>query len=171
TRENSRTLDALHGLLTGIGDGISWKIMPVNTKKKRFRIDACQIRELEDASTGWYLAGENPFRSGYFTHKALISGKYGSIYYGSHRCYMPWIHMFADPEGFCYPCCMTRGKIPSIGKYPDQSLTDILHGSRSSGIRLNMASGNPLPVCAECGDFIRENSIIHGLSKERVKRI
>ena len=167
TRENIHQLDNIHKLLRGISRTIHWKIMPVDSIHPKLRLDREMVRALSERAKDWELLDEQPFgtyqlRGGRFEkdHTPIVKGKYGKRYYDDHRCYMPWLHIFIDPKGFVYPCCMSRGRIPAFGNLYEDSIDEILAGSMCREFRMNMASHYTMDVCRYCDDFIRENAII-----------
>jgi len=167
TRENVHQLDKIHELLSSISKTIHWKIMPVDSIQPELRLDREMVRALSEQTKHWELLDEQPFgvhqlREGRFEkdHTSIVKGKYGKRYYDDHRCYMPWLHIFIDPGGFVYPCCMSRGRIPAFGNVYDNPIDKILGNSMRREFRMNMASDYTIDVCRYCDDFIRENAMI-----------
>ncbi|MCP4217549.1 MAG: radical SAM protein [bacterium] len=160
TRDNIEDLDNLHQLLKDLSGKVSWKLLPVDFVKKSLRPDKEMLEYLASRAEHWDLLSELPITATPKAYDKFFKGHYAAGYYKSNPCYMPWFHLFIDPTGFVYPCCMTRGKIPALGKIPDQSLEEVLKGERMSQIRMAMASGHPPAVCHRCDDFIKENTMI-----------
>ncbi len=161
SRENFSDLDQMHDFLTGLDREIIWKLIPVDSPSKKLLLRAEQAEELLTLRERWSSeedSPETPVPS--LTPRSLTRGLYAGGYYGSHPCYMPWLHLFVDPAGFAYPCCMTRGKIPALGRLEQDSLSDILEGDRMQKLRMSLAGGIPLDICRHCDDFIEENALI-----------
>ncbi len=159
TSLNAQEMDTIHNFLQTFDRKISWKILPVDTDKKKLRPDTKAVDTLVQKAEKRDLLEEIPFWKYYLKNsgKPVANGRYGAGYYGSHPCYMPWLHLFIDPGGFVYPCCMSRGKIPAMGNCFRTSLEDILSGKKSNEIRMNMAAGQVFDVCFSCDDFFTEN--------------
>ncbi len=159
TALNIQEMDPIHDFLKTYDKKISWKVMPVDTDRRKLRPDSKTVNTLAQKAEEWDLLEETPFWKYYlkYSGKLMINGKYGAGYYDSHSCYMPWLHLFIDPEGFVYPCCMSRGKIPAMGNCMKTSLEDIISGRKSNEIRMNMAAGQTFDVCFSCDDFFAEN--------------
>ncbi len=157
TRANVDDLGSLHRLLTELGDGIIWKLIPVDTGDKGLRLTAEQTGRLMSESGQWrLLENRHLFMEG-DSRKEISQGNYAGGYYRRRPCYIPWLHLFIDPSCFVYPCCMTRGKIPAIGNARGRSLTAILANEKLRDIRMSMSSGNTFEICGRCDDFIVEN--------------
>ncbi len=167
TRENAPRLNQLHDLLSNISETIHWKLIPVDSIHQKLRLDRDMVYELSEQAKAWNLLDEQPFgefqlRCEQFEkdHQSILKGKYGKRYYDDHRCYMPWLHLFIDPEGFVHPCCMSRGRMAALGNIYDSSIGEIFSGPKCRELRMNMASNHTLNICRYCDDFIRENVMI-----------
>ena len=170
TVANSRNIDQLdriHQLLSALPKAVHWKIIPVDTSSSKLRLTPEMIAEISERASEWTLLDEHPFDELQIKKNrsekdlnALVKGKYGKRYYEDHRCYMPWLHLFIDPNGFVYPCCMSRGSIAAYGNIYQQPLREILAGQARRDIQINMAGGRPMQVCRRCDDYIHENAIL-----------
>ncbi|HOT46688.1 MAG TPA: radical SAM protein [Spirochaetota bacterium] len=165
TRENCDDLDDMHALLAAMNRDIIWKLIPVDSQDRKMRLTEDQVTELADRSRGWDLLENRHIFSRYDSDKNISRGNYAGNYYRHYPCFMPWMHLFIDPGGFAYPCCMTRGKIPSVGNLINEPLSDLLKGSRMRDIRMSMSGANTFEVCGRCDDFILENKSIYDLIK------
>lgn len=167
TSRNIEQLDRIHQLLSALPKAVHWKIIPVDTRSHKLRLTPEMIAELSERAAAWTLLDEHPFdelqvkarRSGQDVG-ALVKGKYGKRYYEDHRCYMPWLHLFIDPNGFVYPCCMSRGHIAAYGNIYQEPLADILSGPARRELLMNAASNHTMQVCRYCDDYIHENALI-----------
>jgi len=167
-RDNVDELEDIHQLLKEMGPDIYWKLLPVDAyTEKSLRITKDQAKRLLKKMNQWPLLQGVPLPySGDKHHKDLAKGNYAGGYYENHPCYIPWLHLFIDPEGYVYPCCMTRGRIAAMGKLPEQSLQDIIAGEKMQELRLAIAAGQLLEICRRCDDFLEENAGLYHLLNE-----
>ena len=86
-------------------------------------------------------------------------GRYAHGYYKTKACYAPWLHSFVSHDGEVYACCMTRGRMPSMGNVKTQSLTDIFQGEKYERFRKQMLNDR-LPICAHCDQYTKENKLV-----------
>ncbi len=163
TRDNCGDLDDMHAFLSGMNRDIIWKLIPVDSQNKKIRVTETQVAELADRSGRWDLLENRHIFSRYDSNKNISMGNYAGNYYKHFPCFMPWMHLFIDPAGFAYPCCMTRGKIPSIGNVINEPLAGLLGSARMRDIRMSMSAANTFEVCSRCDDFIIENKNIYDL--------
>lgn len=161
TSLNIGKLADLRGLLRGIGANLSWKLIPVDPIEPDLLPSAAAVERLAGEALRWEeLEDRQPFGSSPGHYREAAAGRYG---FRGNTCYAPWFHLFFDPEGACYPCCMTRGSLDPLGRYPEQPVRKILFGEALSRVRSLMASGGRLNACARCDDFLAEGNIIAGL--------
>ena len=170
--KNFHTLDALHRHLEAISDAIFWRLIPVDTMRKGQRLTEAMVEQLSAQMGAWSLLEDQWLSlSLRKTHK-FRKGEYSGGYYDTHLCFMPWLHLFIDPAGYVYPCCMTRGQISALGNIREQPLDAILPGAQMQNLKMGFVShvqqklGPPLEVCRKCDDFLKENSSIHRLLEE-----
>lgn len=168
TALNLCELDDLHALIDDMDGLASWKIMLVDTDKKKLALDKNAGLELSEKITAWEIISNEDMDIKNITRNPgmITKGKYGAAYYRHNRCYMPWLQIFVDPYGFVYPCCMSRGQIAAMGNLHQHSLDDILTGKMMREIQMNMASFHPMAICYHCDDFFEENKTIDRLIKE-----
>lgn len=171
--ENVFFLDDIHTMLAHIHPAISWKIIPVDTEQKKYYLTEEMTAYLAEHLPDWHLLDDLSFYKSLMKESLIqkITEKYGKGqyslgYYKNHICYMPWLHLFITPDGFAFPCCMSRGKIAALGNVFKQTIEQIINSSPMENIRLNMASGNCLDVCRYCDDFIIENKNIDELIEQ-----
>jgi len=169
TSGNVNGLDDLYQLITGLGAGtgsnVTWKLIPVDTPDPSMLLNPAVVPEMQAKAAVWQsLDDEFPFGRDGAEQDFFCAGKYGHTRSG---CFIPWLHLFTDPSGYCYPCCMSRGKTRALGKYPEDSLDQILYGRNSSELRMNMAAGFRMKSCRRCDDFLRESAVIERLLRER----
>ncbi len=161
TRLNFHTLNDLHQILLDISPEIYWKLLPVDCfAHKKHRLDQESISIIREKMGSWTLLECPPFPFAKCKTKELSKGRYSCGYYNDHICYMPWLHLFIDPLGFVYPCCMSRGEISALGNVHESNIEEILHSQNTRHLRLNMAAKKKLNVCAHCDDFLSENILI-----------
>jgi MoaA/NifB/PqqE/SkfB family radical SAM enzyme len=164
--KNAGGLDDLQTFVSSLGSNVHWKIIPVDTMSKSLLLTPGLAAELAGKIAGWKnLDDQYAFGKEEAEFAAVAKGRYG---FRRSRCYIPWVHLFVDPSGFCYPCCMTRGKVRAFGKYPEDSLEQILLGEAASNLKMTVASGALLPVCRHCDDFLEENGIIERIIGEQI---
>jgi radical SAM protein with 4Fe4S-binding SPASM domain len=83
-------------------------------------------------------------------------GRYAGGYYEDNLCYAPYLHLFIAWDGNTYLCCMTNGRIESLGNVADASVSDIFKGERFSEVRHQMENER-LKACHACDMFLEEN--------------
>ncbi len=164
-RDNVDHLEGLHQLLSGIHPDIIWKLLPVDAYlDKGQRMDKKMAGKFIKRTSRWSLLDDIPLEQmGKNPRKAFSKGKYAGDFYQEHPCYIPWFHLFIDPEGFVYPCCASSAKAPAIGKIPEQPLEEILSGPKRRQLLMDMAAGQVMKVCHSCDDFLEENARLHQL--------
>ena len=165
TSLNIGRLADLRGLLRIIGGNLSWKLIPVDLVEPDLLPSAEAVDRLAGEALRWEeLEDRTPFGNNHAHYRETAAGRHG---FRGNTCYAPWFHLFFDPEGACYPCCMTRGSLKPLGRYPEQPVREILSGEALSGVRKLMASGGRLDACQRCDDFLEEGNIIAGLLGDR----
>jgi radical SAM protein with 4Fe4S-binding SPASM domain len=63
-------------------------------------------------------------------------------------CIDPWAKILISANGDVNLCCYNT----KVGNLRDGSLDDIINGEKSKQYRIALLSGDPLPLCAICGD-------------------
>lgn len=158
TSENIKKLADLRELIRGLGANISWKLIPVDPAGAGLLPAGKAIERLAAEALHWEeLEDRKPFGSSSDHFLETAAGRHG---FRGNICYAPWFHLFFSPEGACHTCCMSRGSTPPIGRFPEQSVQQILQGRPMRGLRSLMAAGGRLNACARCDDFLVEGNII-----------
>lgn len=145
--------------------------MPVDTKNERVRLSKTLIREynaeiaprVKEIRTRAGLSVEEAFvypfgRPGLEVLSA--SGDYARGYYTERLCYAPWLHLFIAWDGHVYLCCMTNGRIESLGNVSERSVRDIYQGPELRAMREGMKAAR-LPACHACDMFLADNAKLH----------
>jgi len=83
-------------------------------------------------------------------------GRYAGGYYDQHLCYAPYLHLFIAWDGNVYLCCMTNGRIDSLGNVASTSVAEIFRGEGFRAIRRQMEQTR-LKACHACDMFLEEN--------------
>ena len=169
TAVNCGEMAELRQLIRELGEGVRWKIIPVDAERKRLYPAPEALSRLAVAAATWHeLEDRFPFGSTAAEHAASARGRYGA---GRGRCHAPWFHLFVAPDGSCYPCCMARGKVAPYGNIIQDGVAAILASPALAAARQETqraVSGGGFPVCARCDDFLRENEAVERLlSRER----
>jgi Fe-coproporphyrin III synthase len=159
-RANWRELDNVHNLLFSVSPRISWRVIPVDSMEKKVRLPFDAVVQLARQAKRWELLSGNPFGDNEQEYRMTAKGLYAKGFYREHRCCMPWLHSFIDPEGNLFPCCMSRSVSEPLGNIKVQQLAMILSGGRSLKLKMHCAQGYSLPVCERCDDFIEENLMV-----------
>lgn len=141
--------------------------LPVDTKSDEVRLSKRLIREYNaDIAPRVH---EIRAAAGFDTSEAYIypfgrgglevlsaRGAYARGFYAERLCYAPWLHLFIAWDGHVYLCCMTNGRIESLGNVDGESVREIFWGERFQQIRAGMRSAR-LPACHACDMFLEEN--------------
>lgn len=172
TSRNADDLDSIHALIQSISEKIKWKLIPVDTSDRTLRVNSATILRIMEAAQGWRALDIQPFHvfggvmdAGRLS--AAARGEYGAAIRRGRMCYAPWLTLFVDASGRAYPCCMTRGRIPSYGDVNREPVETALSGENAQMARMNMASGYAPAICGKCDDFVEENSAIERLVGKR----
>jgi len=86
-------------------------------------------------------------------------GNYARGFFDEHLCYVPWLHIFIAWNGDVYPCCMTRGRIPSLGNLIEDGVKGVFYGESYSKLRRDFINER-LSYCARCDNFLFENRLL-----------
>ena len=74
-----------------------------------------------------------------------------SIYKNSSFCILPWIHMYVDPVGEFFPCCVRAPGMNSFGNINKTSVEAVWNSSQMKTLRKDMLGNQPRPdVCGTC---------------------
>lgn len=171
-RENYRRLPAMVRLAGELG-AEELLPMPVDEKRPRHRLSARQIHDYNRAIAPEVLALRQ--RYGLSTSPALVypfgvteaevqasaDGLYSRGLFTRQACLAPWLHTFFAWNGETYLCCMTNGRMDSLGNVGRQSVREIFHGTAYQGIRRRFTGGRHLGSCHRCDLFLAENARLH----------
>lgn len=94
-------------------------------------------------------------------------GFYARGIFQRQTCLAPWLHVFFAWNGETYLCCMTNGRMESLGNAGRQSAVEIFHGPAYREVRAEFLAGRHLPSCHRCDLFLRENAAVHAALDER----
>lgn len=170
TRNTINHLDALYHLLCN-ADIDSWRILPIDTPRKRLRPTEAQWQRLFESIEKWrHILARLPLDwSSQRSAKRAQSGKYAGVFYGDNICFAPWFNIFIDADGRMYPCCGGKQQMKPYGNINENNITQIDHALHRKEIRYSMAAGHPFPICEQCDDFLEENQAFNTLLKGKGK--
>lgn len=94
-------------------------------------------------------------------------GLYARGFFERRPCLAPWLHAFFAWNGETYLCCMTNGRIESLGSLATRSVREIFEGEGFARVRRQFLAGEPLPACKRCDLFLGENALLHAALDER----
>lgn len=77
---------------------------------------------------------------------------------------MPWIHVYANPNGDVLPCCIAN---KSLGNLHNNSITEIWNNSEYKQLRDNMLNGVRSEHCKDC--YLIEDRGIHSKRQNDLK--
>ncbi len=161
TSRNIAGLPELRNLIHAIGDNISWKIIPVDPIRRSLLPSIEAIKDTAAMIGEWTeLEDRSPFGATDLQFRESSLGRHG---FRKGPCFAPWFNLFFAPDGACYSCCMTRGKMAPLGSYPGQSVSEIIDSSAMREFRSLIASGKKHHACISCDDFLDEGRIINDL--------
>ena len=178
-RSNFRRLPAMVHLAGALGVD-ELLPMPVDEKgPRKNRLSARQIleynRELAPevvalrARYGFSLAPALVYPFGVTDEEVRLSAKgmYARGFFTRRPCLAPWLHAFFAWDGETYLCCMTNGRMASLGNVGRQSVRDVFHGERYQSVRQEFLGGRQLESCHRCDLFLGENSALHAALDQR----
>ena len=71
-------------------------------------------------------------------------------------CILPWIHLYAEPNGDVYPCC-TASPLPDmkpcVENLKDKTLEEVYHSDSWNKLRKDMMEGTRPEACIRCWRF------------------
>lgn len=170
---NWRHLPAMVELAAALG-AIELHPMPVDEKgERRLRLSRGQIRRFNEEVAPRAL--ELRRLHGFSTHPDLVwpfgtteeeirlstRGLYARGAERRRACLAPWLHLFVAWDGECYLCCMTNGRMESLGNAGRAPLAEIFLGEPMERVRASFLAGHPHPACARCDMFGSENRALH----------
>lgn len=65
-------------------------------------------------------------------------------------CVQPWQTPFVRADGNVYPCCIMNDDAVPVGNLADESLEQVVNGSRYRAIRQSIVEGRPATPCEGC---------------------
>lgn len=86
----------------------------------------------------------------------MIGGIMVKIDPTSNFCILPWIHLYAEPNGKVYPCCTAipyEGKKPVEGDLKKHTLEEIYHSDEWNKLRSDMMNDIRNDACTRCWQF------------------
>ncbi len=161
TALNCNGLAEMREFIQMLGPKTAWKLIPVDSSDPSMLPDLAALRHSASQAAQWpELEDRFPFGTTDADFMNVSKGKNGFV---NRRCFVLWFHLFFSPDGCCYPCCMSRGSVPPLGHFPEQSLTTILSGRAIQSLRESFSAGKYLDCCSRCDDFQQENFAIEQL--------
>lgn len=172
-RTNFRKLPAMIRLAgeLGVEDLVA---MPVDEKgERRNRLSEARIREYNRDVAPEVLALRR--RYGFPVHPLDVhpfgvtpeeirysaEGLYARGMFERRTCLVPWFHTFIAWNGEVSLCCMTNGRMESVGNVGTAPVRDVFHGEGYRKIRQAFRAGRHLGSCHRCDLFLRENALLH----------
>ena len=64
-------------------------------------------------------------------------------------CILPWIHVYANPDGNVLPCCIGDWKMP-MGNVQENTIDEIMNNDRFKTMRSKMLQGERCEECMAC---------------------
>lgn len=148
--------------------------MPVDEKgERRNRLSRGQIRRFNEEIApralelrrlhGFSTRPELVYPFGVSEEDVRLSaeGLYARGALAGKPCLAPWLHLFMAWDGECYLCCMTNGRMESLGNVGRTSVAAIFQGEAMRKVRADFLAGRPHPICARCDMFLVENRQLH----------
>ena len=94
------------------------------------------------------------------------AGSYARGSFARRACLVPWLHTFFAWNGDAYLCCMTNGRMDSLGNVGRQRVRDVFNGPAYQQVRAEFIAGRQLGSCQRCDLFLRENAVLHAALDE-----
>ena len=182
-RHNFRRLPAMVTLAGELG---AQELLPMpvdETEARKHRLSASQILEYNRTIAPEVQALRERYH--FSTDPALVypfgvtqdevklstRGMYARGFFERRACLVPWLHAFFAWNGETYLCCMTNGRMESLGNVGRQSVREIFEGPGYQRVRAEFAAGRHLTSCERCDLFLRENALLHSaLDQTRERR-
>lgn len=64
-------------------------------------------------------------------------------------CVLPWIHLYANPDGNVLPCCIGDYRLP-LGNVQQNTLGEVWNSDNFKTMRINMLQGKQCNQCTAC---------------------
>lgn len=171
--ENFRDLPDMVDLAAELG-AVDLNPMPVDEKgPRKHRLSRGQIEDYNRdiaplvaerrAAAGFSLdpAKIHPFGTTSSDLRYAKQGLYARGYYERRPCLVPWLHTFIAWNGETYLCCMTNGRMESLGNVAQTSVSAVFHGEGYRRVRAAFMALDHLPECHRCDQFLDENRRLH----------
>ena len=145
--------------------------MPVDSKNPRLRLSKKMIGHYNEeiapqvaaarAAVKMSLSDDRIYPYGKHSAEILdsVEGRYAGGFYREHACYAPFLHIFVAWDGKVYLCCMTNGRIESLGDLQQLSVRDVFLGEAFAAMRRQMMHER-LDACHACDMYTRENRVL-----------
>ena len=145
--------------------------MPVDSKNPRLRLSKKMIGHYNEeiaplvaaarAAVQMSLSADRIYPYGKHSAEILdsVEGRYAGGFYREHACYAPFLHIFVAWDGKVYLCCMTNGRIESLGDLQQLSVRDVFLGEAFAAMRRQMMHEG-LHACHACDMYTRENRVL-----------
>ena len=153
--------------------------MPVDEKgKRKLRLTREEIleynREVAPAvlearrEAGYSVDPQSVYPFGTTDEEVRYSAEamYAKGFFERRPCLAPWLHLFMAWNGESYLCCMTNGRMESLGNVGRDGVKGVFHGEKFRKVRERFAAGRLLPECQRCDLFLRENAQLHSALDE-----
>jgi radical SAM protein with 4Fe4S-binding SPASM domain len=137
----------------------------IETYNRELAPQVAELRAAADFST--HDAFVFPFGKTEEEIRLARKGLYARGFYARHACLAPWTHLFIAWDGECYLCCMTNGRMRSLGNVRN-GVRSVFWGAEMRAVRAAFRSGRMHPACHRCDMFLTENQALHeGLTLPR----
>ncbi|MGE0494709.1 MAG: radical SAM protein [Vulcanimicrobiota bacterium] len=93
--------------------------------------------------------------------KQAREGHYSLGFYQKKPCLSPWMHLFFAWDGETYLCCMTNGRMESLGNVGTTPVADIFNGPAMQQVRRDFLALQHPKACATCDMVLTENHRLH----------
>ena len=87
-------------------------------------------------------------------------------------CILPWIHVYANPDGNVLPCCIGDYRMP-MGNVQENTIEEIFNNDKFKTMRSNMLSGKQCEECTACytNEEVGNNSLRQTVNRQFEKYI
>ena len=93
-------------------------------------------------------------------------GLYSLGHYEKMPCWAPWLHLFIGWDGECYLCCMTNGRMDSLGNVATLGVRGVFLGEAMAAVRQRFRAGKLETSCSRCDMFLPENLLLQGAMEQ-----
>ncbi len=99
--------------------------------------------------------------------RAARDGLYSGGFYQKKPCLSPWTHLFLAWDGESYLCCMTNGRMESLGNVARKPVAEIFNGPAMEAVRRRFLALEHPQACARCDMVLDENRLLHQALADR----